>query len=495
MPPAKRTTSGRPRKPPTRRGTAKLSDVARHIVQPEGIVSTGWPAVERTCGKLGLSFDRWQDGAGRLILAKNADGLYAADTVVISIPRQVGKTFLIGAIVFALCLIHPGLTVIWTAHRFKTAAEVFGSLSAMARQPKIAVHVAQIFRSGDDKSIHFTNGSRVLFGARERGFGRGFADVDVLVMDEGQILTEATVEDMVPATNVAANPLIIYIGTPPRPKDPGEVFRNFRTEALSGGSTDVLYIELSADPSTDPLEREEWARFNPSYPHRTTSRAMLRMHKNLGADAFEREARGIWDEMVRGTITVTAWADRRDPDARIESGEHFAIDVAPDQSRACIAVAGKTTTGLVGVEITHRGGLIDYREGIEWVVARCVEIREARGRLTVSIASGSAAMVLKPDLEAAGVEVDVVPGSEVSAACGLLYALVQSKGAVHSGQPDLAEAIAASRRDREDGEGQWRWHRRRSGVDITPTYAVSLALWRAATEPASVYEERGLVTL
>ncbi len=495
MPAATRTTSRRQRKRQTPPGTAKLSEIARHIVQPDGIVTTGWPAVERTCAELGLGFDRWQDGAGRLILAKNADGLYAADTVVISIPRQVGKTYLIGAIIFALCLINPGLTVIWTAHRFKTAAEVFASLSAMARRPRISVHIAQIFRSGDDKSIHFANGSRILFGARERGFGRGFADVDVLVMDECQIMTEATMEDMVPATNVAENPLVIGLGTPPRPKDPGEVFRRFRTEALAGESTGVLYIEIAADPATDPLDRAEWPRFNPSYPHRTTARAMLRMFKNLGPESFEREARGIWDEMVKGTITATAWAGRHDPHARIESDAHFALDVSPDQSWACVAVAGKASSGAVGVEITHRDGALDYREGIDWVARRCDEIREARGRLTVSIASRSAAMVLKPDLEAAGVEVDVVPGGEVSSACGLLYALVQSKGIVHSGQVALADAVAASRRDREDGEGQWRWHRRRSGADISPTYAVSLAVWRAASEPESVYEGRGLLTL
>ena len=57
-----------------------------------------------------------------LILAQNAAGAeYAADTIVISIPRQVGKTFLIGAILFALCLMKPGLRVIWTAQVKDTA--------------------------------------------------------------------------------------------------------------------------------------------------------------------------------------------------------------------------------------------------------------------------------------------------------------------------------------------------------------------------------------
>ena len=352
----------------------------------------------------------------------------------------------------------------------------------MARRPRISVHIAQIFRSGDDKSIHFANGSRILFGARERGFGRGFADVDVLVMDECQIMTEATMEDMVPATNVAENPLVIGLGTPPRPKDPGEVFRRFRTEALAGESTGVLYIEIAADPATDPLDRAEWPRFNPSYPHRTTARAMLRMFKNLGPESFEREARGIWDEVAGGVISATLWRDLLNPDARVLGEPLFALDVAPDQSWACLGVAGRSGDGWL-TEITQREGQLDHRKGIEWVIPRAVQLHESRGSLRLAVAAGSAAIALKPGLEAAGIEVDVVPSGEVAAACGFIYAQAAARTLRHSGQAAFAEAIASARKDNDAGEGQWKWHRRRSGSDITPVYAATLALWRANKEP------------
>ena len=81
----------------------RLSDVARHVVTPEGIVSTGWPAVEETCRVMGVEFDEWQRGLGKLILAKRGDGLFAADIMLMSIPRQSGKTYLLGGVVFAMC--------------------------------------------------------------------------------------------------------------------------------------------------------------------------------------------------------------------------------------------------------------------------------------------------------------------------------------------------------------------------------------------------------
>ena len=173
-----------------------LSEVARHVVAPEGIVSTEWPSVFQTCRRLGWGFDRWQSDAGQLIVAKDASGMYAADTIQISIPRQVGKTYLIACIIFALCLLKPGLTVIWTAHRKTTARETFDQFDGMTKRPRVAAHIRQVLHGKGDEAIHFNNGSRILFGARESGFGRGFAGVDILVCDEGQILPESTLEDL-----------------------------------------------------------------------------------------------------------------------------------------------------------------------------------------------------------------------------------------------------------------------------------------------------------
>jgi hypothetical protein len=47
-----------------------LSEIARHVIAPKGIKSTGWPMVRDTCKRLGWHFDGWQDGSGRLILSK-----------------------------------------------------------------------------------------------------------------------------------------------------------------------------------------------------------------------------------------------------------------------------------------------------------------------------------------------------------------------------------------------------------------------------------------
>lgn len=38
----------------------KLHEAARHVIIPDGIVSTGWPAVRDTLRTVGVEFDPWQ---------------------------------------------------------------------------------------------------------------------------------------------------------------------------------------------------------------------------------------------------------------------------------------------------------------------------------------------------------------------------------------------------------------------------------------------------
>jgi hypothetical protein len=426
--------------PPTPAGDRKLSEVARHLVLPAGIETTGWPAVRDTCAKLKVTFDRWQDGAGRAILAKRADGLYAADAVVISIPRQVGKTFLVAWIIFALCIIKPGLTVIWTAHRFKTARETFDSLRAMAGRRELVPHIDKdrITTAAGNESIPFRNGSRILFGARERGFGRGFTRVDVLVADEAQILSSNAMDDMVPATNQATNPLVFLMGTPPKPSDPGEMFTAIRDEAIRGGSEDTLYIEMSADEDADPTDREQWAKANPSYPARTSARAILRMRKHLTPESFLREGLGIWDPAVSLSVfTPGAWAR-----CVTQAGPPppAALGVASDLDQIWLSL-GASSAG----EVPHLGSVLrvradQYRAGF---VSEVKRIQGEHGCAVAVDVKGPASFLIG-DLEEADVRLTRTGLEDFVQACADIRAAVENHAVSHGNYTDLNDAVDAA---------------------------------------------------
>ena len=83
--------------------TRRLSEVARHVVVPSGIVDTLWFEVEERCREFGDEFDAWQDGLGQVVLGIREDGSFAATIggITLSIPRQVAKTFIVMRIVVA----------------------------------------------------------------------------------------------------------------------------------------------------------------------------------------------------------------------------------------------------------------------------------------------------------------------------------------------------------------------------------------------------------
>ena len=468
----------------TKAGTRKLSEVAKHLVTPDGIVSTGWPAVEKTCReKLGIEFDDWQRGAGRLILAKRADGSLAVTVggAHMSLPRQVGKTYLLAGLIFGLCVNTPGLLVIWSAHHARTHGETFIAMDAFAKRSKVKPFISQVFLGSGDEEIRFVNGSRILFGARERGFGRGIPGVDILVMDEAQILSDKALENMVATLNTSQFGLQLYVGTPPKPDDiesgKAEYFLRTRIEALSGEAEDLIWIECGADENADPNDRRQWAKANASFPHRTPETSILRLRKKLTDDGFLREGLGVWpSEDDFDVFDVVRWSSPPVLDRDVEPPYRVALTIAvsPDRRWACIGVAGEVSDGRTVV-------LCHSVRGLAGVVGKVVELRESRDVVEVRLA-GAAARALAPDLAGAGVEFEVMSQTEMGAACAAFQQGVADGTVVHVGQREL-DAAVANAQTRRVGEAEV-WDRRDVKVDDSPLVAVSGAFYRWGLQEA-----------
>jgi hypothetical protein len=447
-----------------------------------------------------IPFDLWQQGAGRLILAKREDGIFAAGVggVIISIPRQVGKTYMIGWIVFALCTLVPGLTVIWTAHHTRTSNETFAKMSAMAKRAKVVPYIEDVRRANGEQAILFKNESRILFGARDMGFGLGFDMVDVLVLDEGQRVKEVAMADMVPATNAAPNGLVIMMGTPPRPTDNGDVFAARRKDALDG-DPDTLYLELSADPGAKIIDWDQVAKANPSFPHRTSKTAILRMQKLLGSDeGFYREGYGIWDDAdaSKSKIPSTVWSGTVAPEGVDIADPVVAVDVRTGLAQS-LAI---TISGICVVDGDERD-VVDvarYELGINEVWARTYVVDEARKILdrlgldwVVVDGFGEGNGPLIPMLEEAGIRVVKLGTVDMrSGAAGLVDGFINGR-ILHmpeSAPFPLAVAVAGAG-FRSSNEG-FLWSQSRSEVDITALRSVTAGWWVLHSTRADRYDIR-----
>lgn len=471
--------------PTMQTGTRRLSEVARHLVTPSGIVKTGWPQVSRQQERMGVSLDGWQVGLSKAVLAKREDGMYACGIggAVISICRQTGKTYTIGALIFALCSANPNLLVIWSAHRSRTHAETFKSMDAMSQKPGVAPFVKRVLTGGGTEAVEFNNGSRILFGAREHGFGRGIPKVDIVVLDEAQILTEKAMEDMVPAANASPNGLVIMMGTPPRPSDPGEVFTSRRAAALSGDDEDVLYVEFSADQKAKPDDRKQWAIANPSFPYRTSETAILRMRKLLGSDeSFMREGLGVWDEeaLTKKAIRPELWNSLAvEPQNVPEDGRRvFAVRFAVDGSAVALAAAIRPELGPI-----HVGGikLASMGDGTRWLVDWLVERADRVAQIVVDGKSGVGYLVNALREEKVGAKVVLTPTTdEVVTAHAMIESAMKSGEMTHRAQHELDEQVKAAEKRKIGTTGGFGWQAP-DGGSVALFDAVTLAYWGAKT--------------
>lgn len=506
----------------------KLSDVAKHLVVPSGIKTTGYPAVAAQCKKMGVQHDPWQQGLARAILAKRENGLYAAGIggVLISICRQVGKTFTIGTVIFALCILFPGIKVLWTAHHSATSDETFETLSAMARRRRIAPYIAHNgIRQGNGKQrIKFTNGSRIMFGAREHGFGRGIPGVTIVVFDEAQILKAKALSDMIPAANTAKNPLILYMGTPPKPEDPAEVFKARRKKALAVKTRreageivdyDTLYVEVGANAGDDVEDKAVLAKANPSFPHRTPWEAILRLRENLTDPTdWAREGLGIWDEETAvGGPLKKMWpklaiaSDAVPAEGARGYGVAFSADGMHVALGGCIIDGDREHVELIDAQ---QGPVEEQLAPLaDWFVEKVNGVPRWKRASSIVLSGRAGAIVLERLLIERKVSrrrIVVATSPQYYQACGLL--LETATASAHAvdrgdeptltnlsgdGQAQLKDSADTVTQEKRARDGAWGWGS--PAGDETPMESVSLALYGARTgkKPLNAGERKAVI--
>jgi hypothetical protein len=487
----------------TESSTPRLSEFAKAFVFPTTIERTVWPRVEAKGAELGLGFDWWQAQLGTVCLGYDSRGKYAATVggIGLSIPRQVGKTYFVLAMIVILCILFPGLQVVWTAHHLRTSTKTFTTLRGICRRKKIAPLVRAMRAGNGEQQVEFMNGSMIMFGARSQGFGRGFDEIDIEVFDEAQILDTKALEDMIAATNQARNEhgaLLFFMGTPPRPSDPSEAFEARRSKALGGKAPSAVWLEIAADQGSDPDDRSQWPIMNPSYPHRTPVESMERLRENLADDdSWNREGRGIWDDDGRSlAIPIGMWHDLAIevvPDGWPVAA--IGLDMNPERTRVSIAVS-VFAPEHVHVELAEDSEFSEAgsKALVDWIFER------AKKRIPVVIDAYSPARSLEPELKKRGCVVRVMGAAELSQACGGLYdAVTQDKTVSHFDQERLNKSLAGATKENFGPAGAWKWNRKSLDVDLSPLMAATAAHFGAvkfAKKPrAEGAEKRKVVIL
>lgn len=455
-----------------------LSEVAAKLILPSAPIEQSiWPQVADTLDDLGVPMDRWQSGVQQITLGQDCNGkfLCRVDGVTLSTCRQVGKTHTFGWLFFALAIRYPNLNLVWTAHHEDTCIETFENMVEMAAEPLVAPHIRRIARAKPTWSIFFTNGSRIRFAARERGFGRGKAGIDVIMFDEAGILSQAAVENMTAATNISPIGIKIFVGTPPRPFDKSQVFKRKRYNALhpiDGVPFRGAYIELSAPKDADWRDDEATRVANPAYAlGRVPQDAIDSLRSDLGEDSYRREGLGIWDsDLVETAIDMDAWENAEiDVEDAPSDVTGYSVDVSFDKL-VVVTVAAKHGDGRVHVELAQADYAFQMDGVVQWFTSR------ARRRPIALLSGNSNNAPLAEALRRANLTVVEVNPNGWSAASAAFQSAVADGRMTHLRGQDMLDAAVATATIRQYGtQGGWAFNLSKTPVPVGPLVGAALA--------------------
>jgi hypothetical protein len=218
-----------------------------------------------------------------------------------------------------------------------------------------------------------------------------------------------------PTMSAVANPQMWFTGSAGFPDS--TQLSAVRNRGIAGDDPTLMFAEWSCEfcPDLCPDKRAprcsyghdrrddpvSWARANPGMNIRISQEHIGREFIKMAAPGFDRERLGIGDWPVDDQSFAVI--PRRDWDACAWNGigemprpKRIAIwvDIAPDQSAACIAIAGLLDQGPANEDgvLPERtcwlaigqddAGWDDHRAGVDWILPR---LRELKSRQRVAV--------------------------------------------------------------------------------------------------------------
>ncbi|MGQ7788730.1 terminase large subunit domain-containing protein [Nesterenkonia sp. K-15-9-6] len=459
--------------------------------RPAEAVSDHGEDVALVAQMAGMVLDEWQEYVLAAATSRRANGQWSAYEVGLEVARQNGKSAIIEArILWGLLLNKTEKTIIYSAHEFKTAVEVFARLEALIMgSPRFAKHVKQIRHGNDDRSIILKNGSRVKFLARSGGSARGFSG-DLIIFDEAYALKGVMLAAMKPtmaARSISGQPQIWYVSS--AGMHDSDVLNGTRDRALGSSpeptshtvlsSEDeplLLWMEWSAHPDAESDDLEAYRSACPGFGIRISHEFLVnelrafRSDPDKGEEYYRREYLGIRPRAAGDSaLSLKDWQALADADLDPAGPVAFGLDVTPQRDYAAIVAARLLSDGRVWVEIAEHG------VGLDWVPARMAELKDAWSPVRIMINAADAAGALVPDLRRAGVPTTQLTARQYAQACGQFLDDINQTRLVHPGlQEEMDNAVAAAQFSWMN-ESLFRWKRKNVTENISPLCAATLA--------------------
>lgn len=451
---------------------------------PRSSSPTDGAAVALVADVMGTPLMPWQRQVAEVALERKPDHSWRYPVVVVTVPRQSGKTVLMGSVMVHRALTRPASSIFYTAQTGKDAAERWDDVRKKCEQSALLRDNLHIRKGAGRQAIEFPNGSTVRPFAPTENSLHGYTPPLVMV-DEAMAFDaadgSALMGAIAPAQITIPDRQLWIVSTA------GSARSTWLREWIELGRSTIgdpnaplAYFEWSMPEGLDPYAPATWARFHPALGHTITTEALA---SQIGVPPGEwlRAYCNVWTKTQSTVVPLDQWDDLAQTIASPGQTDRvaFGIDATPTLDQAAIVAAW-----TIGDQIAVKPVMI--AEGIGWLPAAIATLDGAYPRASWVTDSRGPTLDLLDTITRPLIE--KITTQEAVAGFSAFIKAINSHALVHDASPTLRDQLAAAA-SKALGDG-WMWSRKQSAGPIPAVTAATMAVrevLRPAPAPVQVF--------
>lgn len=432
--------------------------------------------VARLAELLGFALMWWQKLVLDVALEVDDQGRPVYRVVIVSIPRQQGKTFLLFLLIMhrLLCWSADRQIITYSAQSVTDAVNVWEEklFPMFLETPLAEAFELQPLRSPGNAGLRSVTG-RLILTSTSKSAGHG-QSMDLAVLDEAHAYRDSSREAaVVPAMRARPDAQLWVVST--AGDELSEYFRSRvemgRDHVQAGRREGVAHFEWGLDADADAEDESLWWDACPAMIDGRVTVETIRAERALMTeDDWRRAALNQWREVRQSDpmVDVDVWEGLLAPGAAPSGRLVLGMAAARDRSTSAVVVSGNGV-----VEVIRAGSRVDWLEDSVRGLFRAhgddiaAVLTPARGPL-VTVAD---------NLRMDGIPAMVVPVVEVADACGSLWAAIHSGAVTFRPHPAWWRSLIDVK-TAQSGEGMI-FKGVRFSAEIGPLIGAAVSFWAA----------------
>lgn len=394
----------------------------------------------------------WQQLVYDVATELDDDGRLLYEIVLITVPRQSGKTTLVGPVQLHRVMTNPGVRCFYTAQSGKDARKRFEDLVTLMKGSPLN-EIASYRWSAGDEGISFPNGSALKLFAPTLDAIHGETP-PLVTFDEiwkyDDLLGDGLLEGaVIPAQmTLSGRRQVWMISTA------GTAASTFMRKWVERGRESVLtkgrkwpklaYFEWGLADGDDPYDPDAIARFHPAVGHTVTVEELLELGSSdddEGSHAnWLRAFCNVWTEASDPLFTTEHWNGLATEPKGIPSRSELAVtyEIAPAHTCGVVMANWRDDDGVACSRVLHRA------PGTTWMHDYLVELQATWQPAVLGADDGGATRVLTDQLRRTlGEDAITTTGArDFGTACESWLNLVTDEQFRHDGSRSFTEAVS-----------------------------------------------------